>query len=203
MAYILSTLRSRVRSKLNQLSTNSNQVWEDSELNGYINDSIKHFIVFAPIEFIETSVFKRTKTADGNNLVNNGDGYASKPSDYIRYVNSKVDDVWTRRKIDLSEVEFLQGNSLTEADTTRKYIADVSGSEFLILPIAFNKCELIYLAQPSSDLVNDNDPSPLKDVGDTYMIDWAYALALESKQFKPEMAQIIFKRVQAILTGKQ
>jgi hypothetical protein len=198
MAYTLSDLTSKLRLKINQVSTNSNLVWEDSELYGYINAAIKHVINFGSLKLIQASAYKRTTDAAGDHLTNNGSGYATKPSDYLRYINGKVDAKYIRRIIDASEIEFIQGNSLTAADSNRKYVCDISGTEFLVFPTDFSSFELVYIAEPS-DLASSTDTSPLTNTGDNYALDWAYALALESKLFKPEVAQVIFKRVQELI----
>lgn len=199
MAYNLSTLTSQLRLKINQVSTNSNLVWEDSELYGYINAAIKHVINFGSLKLIQASAYKRTTDAAGDHLTNNGSGYATKPSDYLRYINGKVDGKFVRRVIDASEVEFIEGNSLTAGDSNRKYVVDISGTEFLVYPTSFSSFELIYIAEPS-DLSSASDTSPLTNTGDGYAIDWAYALALESKLFKPDIAQSIFNRVQGLIS---
>lgn len=199
MAYTLSVMRDKVRLKINQSSTGSNLVWEDAELNGYINDSIKHLINFGSLKLIQSSAYKRTTDALADHLVNNGDGYATKPSDYIRYVAAKIDGKYARQMMQISEIEFVQNNSLVQAGTIIKYIVDISGGEFLIYPNDFSSCELHYIAEPT-DLANDSDTSPLTNTGDTYAIDWAFALALESKLFKPELAAQVFNRIQGLIT---
>ncbi len=43
----------------------------------------------------------------------------------------------------------------------------------------------------------------MTNVGDDYSIDWAFALCLESKGFKPELAQRVFQRVMMILGASE
>lgn len=198
MSYALSTLRDKLRLKINQSSSGSNLVYENSELNGYINDGIKHIINFGRLQLIGASAYKRTTDAAADHLSNDGNGYATKPTDYLRFVTAKVDGKWIRRKIDFHEIEFIENNSLINSDTNIKYVCEVSGSELLIFPSTFSECELIYIAE-TTDLSSDSDSSPLTNTGDSYAIDWAYALALEAKGYKPELSRQIFARVNQVL----
>ena len=198
MSYALSDSRNKLRLKINQASTGANLVYENDELNGYINDGIKHIINFGRLQLIGATAYKRTTDANADHLTNAGNGYATKPTDYLRFVSAKVDGKYIRKKLEFHEIEFVQGNSLIDADSNIKYVVEVSGSELLIYPTNFASCELIYIAE-TTDLSSDADTSPLTNTGDSYAIDWAFGLALEAKLYKPEIARQIFSRINQIL----
>jgi len=197
MAYPLSTLEDKLRVKINQVATNSNLVWQDADLHGFINDAIKHIVRVGSIELVQGSAYHRTNDSDGDHLTNAGSGYATKPSDYFRYVNARVDGKWVKKKIESSEIDYISDNQYSDADTYEKYICEISGSEFFILPTNFISCMLIYLREPAD--LSGSELSPLTNTGDTYMIDWAFALTLESKHYKPELAQAVFNRVNGLI----
>lgn len=195
MSYALSTLRTKLRNKINQRASASGQVWLDPELDGYINDGIKQILSQGPGYLIENGM---ARTPTGSPIPNGGSGYATKPEGLLRFMSAQVDGVWIRRVLKFHEIEFVQGNQNTVANSERKYVVEVSGTEFLVLPDTFTGCHLIYVTE-SPDLALDTDTSPLHNSGDAYAIDWAFALALESKNFKPEVAKGIFARVNAMI----
>ena len=197
MSYTLSALRTKLRNKMNQSASVSTVVWGNDELNGYINDAIKHCLNNAPFKYVQGSAFKRTTDAAADHIANNGSGYGSKPDDYMRFVWAEIDGVLLDELLSLEEVKARQDNSLTAASSTIKYMVDASGSEFLIYPVTFETCKLTYIAEPT-DLSDDAHTSPLTNSGDTYAVDWAYALALESKLFKSDLAQPIFNRIEKV-----
>lgn len=194
MSYQLDVLIIKVRLKHNQSSAGSNLVWEDSELEGYINDAIKHIISNGDLSLIQSGAFKTDTVA------NAGSGFGNKPSDYLRYANLKVDDYWVEKIIPmerLHEINKIEGNTLTASGSETKYALDYSGTQFLIYPNDFTTSTLIYIAEPTD--LTGSATSPLTNTGDSYAVDWAYALALESKQFQAELAQAIFNRINKVL----
>lgn len=198
MAYTLTVLTDSVRLKINQAASGANLIYENPELYGYINDAIKHIVNFGRLQLIGATAYKRTTDANNDHLTNAGNGYATKPTDYLRFASAKVDGKYIRGLIQFHEIEFIQGNSLINADTNIKYMVEVSGSEFLIYPTDFSSCELVYIAE-IADLASGSTTSPLTNTGDSYAKDWAFALALEAKMFKPQLARQIFARINSIL----
>ena len=195
MAYQLSQLRGRVQSKLNNVSTETGTIiFQPTEIDNNVNAGIKFVGHMGNIDLIQYNLYKATDLTVSA-------GKITKPSDFFRFNWAQVDG---RRGRLLDPIEFddFYNDPYREPNNTNKYLIDYDGTYFKVYPASASNVEFHYIAI-LTDLSSDTSVSPLTNVGDDYAIDWAFALCLESKGFKPELAQRVFNRVMMILGASE
>jgi len=189
--FTLSQMRDDLRLRLNQNSSGSNLIWEDSELDTYIRDGVFFVIDHGRFDLIQQSFVV------DSSLTSLGSGKFSKPDNYFRFKAAEIDGVWVHEEKELREQKFIEGNDKLKGDSARKYLYNYSFNVFEVKPTTTNTVILHYMKQlETTDFDADSNTSPLTNVGDRYAIQYAHGLVLESKLFKPEEAQQIFNRVE-------
>lgn len=187
----LSQMRDDLRLRLNQSSSGSNLVWENSELDTYVRDGVFFVLDHGRRDLIERSFVANTS------LTQSGTGLFTKPDNYYRFVAAEIDDVWVHELMDLKEQKFIEGNDKLKGNTSRKYIYDYSGTTFEVRPTDTAVVALHYLKElQTTDFDSDTDTSPLTNVGDRYAVQYAHGLVLQSKLYKPEVALQVFNQVE-------
>ena len=200
----LSTLRTRLKSKINQVNATSNLVWTEAiggDFDIAIAAGARQVLLNVGLQLIQSAGFHRTNDSDADHLSNKGSGYANKPSDYLRYVNAEVDGKWVEKYIpasQASEYNKISGNQFLLADSEKKYLIDIPGTEFLIYPTTWSETMLVYVKELSPFTANSNVTN-LTYTGNDYALDWAFALMLESKNYRPELTDKIFARVAKLI----
>lgn len=192
MAQTLSTLRSRVKTKLNNLGSSGQVPFQDSEIDSFINQAILHVGYTGEIALIQRDLFKQT------DLTPSG-GKITKPSDFFKFRYARIDNRRGKR-ITPEGIDDVLYDELQLAGNKNKYIVDYSGTEYQIYPTNASSVAFHYISTLTA-LTADADTSPLTDAGDVYAGDWAFAVALEAKGFNPNLAARVFARVQSILTN--
>ena len=208
MADQLSTLRTRLKSKVNQVSADTNLVWTEAiggDFDIALAAGVRQVLLFGGLALIQEGGFVRTGgTYSGttiSHLGNKGSGYANKPSKYFRYVNAEVDGKWVEKYIptaQASEYNKIDGNQFLEADSEKKYLIDISGTEFLIYPTTWSETKLTFIRE-LEPFAADSDVTMLTYTGNDHAVDWAFAVLLESKNYRPELSDRIFARVDKII----
>jgi hypothetical protein len=199
MSQTLSQLRSRVQNKLNQSGTSA--IFQPAEIDDNIRAGVRHVAYYGEKELIQSSLFKQSNipvSGDPSTIIG---GKINKPGDYFRFVFARLGG---RRCVPIEEhdIDNMFYNSAKMPGAKNKYIAEYSGSQFSVWgsngdsPASFH-----YIGTISGTLLQgDSENSPLTDNGDDYVVDWAFALCLESKNFAPEQSTSIFNRVHNLLT---
>ncbi|MGR3218211.1 MAG: phage adaptor protein [Candidatus Anammoxibacter sp.] len=187
--FTLKQMRDDLRFRLNQNSSESNLVWEDSELDTYIRDGVYFILDHGRFDLIHKSFTTILLTQSGT-------GFYNKPDNLSRFVAVDIDNVRVQVLSELGEYRFIEGNDKLKGNTDRKYIYDYGFNIYQVSPDTAVAVVLHYMKQPeTTDFDSDNDVSQLTNVGDRYAIQYSHGLVLESKLFKPDEAERLFNRV--------
>ena len=189
--YTLSQMVDDLRLRINQSSTGSNLVWEDSELQTYCKDGVFFVLDHGRYDLVQSAFTRQL------NLESAGGGLFLKPDDYYRFWAAEIDGVWVHELKELSEQKFIEGNDKLKGNTNRKYIYDYSGTTLEVRPTASEQVTLHYMEElKTTDFNSDSSTSPLTNTGDRYALQYAHGLVLQSKLFKPDVAMTIFNQVE-------
>lgn len=191
MARTLKELRSQLQTKLNNFGSGEVAIYQPSELDQMINQSINYIGYVGEKSLIAKNLFKAINQPCQN-------GFVDKPTDYYRFDYARLDNFRCifipPELIDEKVNNTFAGPSQTE----NKYMVDYDGNSFQVFPSTSIKMELHYIAL-LTPLTTDSNTSPLSELGDSFVVDWSYALALEGKGYGPEIAQPIFQRIDGLL----
>lgn len=190
MAYTLSQLRSRVQAKLNNVGSGETVLFQPAEIDNNINAGIKLVGHLGEISLIQRNLYKQDDLAVSASKI-------TKPTDFFRFDWARVDNR-RGRILNPEEYDDFVLDDYRAPGNKNKYLIDYDGTTFLVLPDSSSSVDFHYIAT-LTDLSDDTDTSPLTNVGDDYAVDWGFALCLESKGFKPDIAQSVFARVMGIL----
>ncbi len=195
MAYQLSQLRGRVQAKLNNVSTDADKViFQPNEIDNNVNAGIRFVGHLGSIDLIQKNLYKASSLTVSA-------GQITKPADFFRFNWARLDGR-RARVLDPEEFDDFYYDPYREPGNTNKYLIDYDGTYFKVYPTTGSTVEFHYIAI-LTDLSSDTSVSPLTNVGDDYAIDWAFALCLESKGFKPELAARIFQRIAMIMGASE